>query len=421
MVAAEATTVYRTDTSNHQEGRAVTKLTKRTVEAAQPADKPTFLWDDQLSGFGLKVLPTGQRRYIVKYRVGAGGRTAQQRWITLGTHGAITAEQARDLATQALAAVARGEDPQGDKFTTRTAPTMTDLWTRYESDHLPHKKPTSQRDDQQKWRDVIGPRLGKRKVNEIARDDIDRLHRQLADTPYQANRTVALLSKLFNLAELWGMRPDGTNPCRHVRKFAEKHRERYLSSDEMERLGDALRQGLAAQTETPHMVAAIQLLLLTGARVNEVLTARWAWLDWDRRIIQLPDSKTGRKPLFLSEPAIAILRSLQALPTSEECPYIIRGRSKDQPLVNLAKPWQRICERAGLVDVRLHDLRHTAASIGVAQGMNLPVIGRLLGHTQASTTNRYAHVDIDPALAAVDLIGNVISAAMSSKDYGDKS
>ncbi len=319
------------------------------------------------------------------------------------------------MATQALAAVARGEDPQAGKLTARTAPTMADLWTRYETDHLPQKKLSSQRDDLQKWRDIIGPELAKQKVNDVARDDIVRIHRRLALTPYQANRALALLSKLFNLAELWGMRADGTNPCRHVTKFPEQHRERYLTGDELARLGDALRTGLAAQTETPYMVAAIQLLLLTGARLNEILTAQWAWVDWDRRVIQLPDSKTGRKPLFLSEPAIDVLRGLQALPTAKDCHYIIRGKSKSRSLVNLAKPWRRICERASLTGVRLHDLRHTAASVGVAQGMSLPVIGRLLGHTQASTTHRYAHVDIDPALAAVDLIGSAIYSAMNIK------
>ena len=388
------------------------KITKRSVEAIAPSDKPVFLWDDQLPGFGTKVLPNGQRRYIVKYRTSGGGRAASQRWYTLGTHGAITAEQARELAQQVLAAVARGEDPQGNKFALREAPNVRELWERYVSDHLPRKKESSGHDDRQKWLDYIAPALGDSKVHDVSRNDVDRLHRKLSDRPYQANRVIALLSKLFNLAERWGMRPDGTNPCRHVEKYPEERRERYLTAEEMSRLGDSLRDGLAAQTESPYMVAAIQLLLLTGGRLNEVLTARWDWVDFERRIIQLPDSKTGRKPLFLSEPAVEILRGLQALSTSAGSPFIIHGRGKDQPLVNLAKPWKRICERAGLKDVRLHDLRHTAASVGVSQGMNLPIIGRLLGHTQASTTHRYAHVDTDPALVAINLIGTSMSDAL---------
>lgn len=388
------------------------RLTKRFVEAIEPADKPTHIWDDQLSGFGVRVLPNGHRRYLVKYRTGGGGRTAPQRWYLLGTHGAITCEQARDLAQQVLAVVARGDDPQADKFAFRAAPTVTDLWQRYETDHLPHKKPTSASDDRQKWRDRIAPYLGSKKVKDISRDDIDRLHKRHADTPYQANRVIALLSKLFNLAELWGMRPDGSNPCRHIKKYAEEKRQRFLNQGELERLGDAMRDGLATQTESPHAVAALQLLLFTGARLNEILTARWEWVDFNRRVINLPDSKTGAKPLFLSETAIEVLRDLQTLATSDS-PYIIRGRHKDRPMVNLAKPWARLCERASIKNARIHDLRHTAASVGVAQGMNLPVIGRLLGHSQAATTHRYAHVDIDPALAAADRIGQTIATALN--------
>jgi integrase len=388
------------------------KLTKRVVEAAPVSEKAAYIWDDQLPGFGVKVLPSGQRRYLVKYRANGGGRTAPQRWYTLGTHGAITTDQARDLAQQVLAAVARGVDPQGNKFALRGAPIMEDLWARYENDHLPRKKKSSQHDDRQKWRDYIAPRLGRNKVHLVNHDDIFSLHKELGDRPYQANRVLALMSKLFNLAERWNMRPDGNNPCRHVPRYEEQSRERYLTVAELGRLGEALEAGLAAQSETPHMVAAVKLLLLTGARLNEILTAEWEWVDLDRRVITLPDSKTGRKPLYLSEAAVEVLRDLQKL-RGPESRFVIAGRFPDRPLTNLTKPWKRIRERAGIEDVRLHDLRHTAASIGVSQGMNLPVIGRLLGHTQASTTQRYAHVDIDPALAAADKIGTVVAGALT--------
>ena len=399
------------------------KLTKRVVEAVTPSDKPAYLWDDQLIGFGLKILPGGQRRYIVKYRTHGGGRGAPQRWYTVGTHGGITTDQARDLAQQILAAVARGEDPQGNKFALREAPTLQEVWDRYAAEHLPRKKPGPAKEDKQKWRDFVEKQLSKKRVDDINRDDIENIHKGLSDRPYQANRVIALLSKLLNLAEGWGVRPDGTNPCRHIQKFQEDSRERYLSISELERLGDALREGLDIQEETPYMVAAVKLLLLTGARLNEILTAKWEWVDLERRVVYLPDSKTGKKTLYLSEAAVEVLRGLQALTTTAGNPYVIQGRVKGQPLVNLTKPWARICKRAGLKNVRLHDLRHTAASIGVSQGMNLPVIGRLLGHTQASTTNRYAHVDIDPALAAADKIGNVVSGALglngTNKDHGN--
>lgn len=398
--------------SNHILVNVMARLTKRTVEAVEPGTAPVLLWDDQLPGFGVKVLPTGLRRYVVKYRVGGGGRTAPQRWLTLGTHGAITAEQARALAQQALAAVSRGEDPQREKEASRAAPSIEALWERYETDYLPRKKPSSIKNDRQMWRDYIEPAFRGKKVRDIDRDHIYRLHQHVSEHPYLANRIIALLSKLFNLAERWGFRADGTNPVRHLEKCPEQARQRYLSKEEIGRLGDALKEGLAAQTETPYMVAAIRLLLLTGARLNEILTARWEWVDLERRVIELPDSKTGRKTLFLSDPALDVLHELRGLSTSADCPFVIRGRVRNQSLVNLTKPWKRICARADLAGVRIHDLRHTAASIGVGQGMNLPVIGRLLGHTQASTTQRYAHVDIDPALAAANRIGTAVSDAL---------
>ncbi len=388
------------------------RLTKALIDNELPENKPKFLWDTQQSGFGVKVLPSGNKKYILKYRTKGGGRRAQQRWYLIGTHGAITLDQARGIARQVQGAIAEGKDPQGQKESFRGATTMQELWERFEKEHLPKRKEKTILHYQQIWAKHIRQAMGAKKVIDVNRDDVHRLHNHMSKHPYQANRAIAVLSKMFNLAEMWGVRPDGTNPCRHVEKYRENSRERYLNAEEMGRLGDALHEGLAAQTETPHMVAAVQLLLLTGARVSEILGARWEWIDWESRVIRLPDSKTGAKPVYLSETAIKILELLKGLPQAKESPYIIVGRVAGKPLSDLRHPWHRIRKRADLNDVRLHDLRHTAASIGVAQGMNLPVIGRLLGHSQASTTQRYAHVDVDPALDAVNKIGAVVSKAL---------
>ena len=390
------------------------KLTKRLVETVEPGPSPIFVWEAETPGFGLKVLPSGQRRYVAKYRVG-GGRSARQRWYMIGSHGTLTCDQAREIARDVLSLAAKGGDPQGTRVGVRDAATVRDLWSRYQEEHLPRKKPKSAHHDQQLWRLYIEPALASHRLSDVSRADIAALHQKLAARPYQANRLLALLSKMFNLAEGWGMRPDASNPCRHVEKFRERSRERYLNADEIARLAKALDDGVRVQTLTPYMAAAVRLLLLTGARLNEVLTARWEWVDWERRLIALPDSKTGAKPLYLSATAIEILRDLQSLPTSEASPFILRGRSADRPLVNLAKPWNRICEMAELEGVRLHDLRHTAASVAVGQGVSLPIIGRLLGHSQASTTQRYAHVDADPALAAADRVGEMIGGAMGRR------
>ncbi len=180
----------------------------------------------------------------------------------------------------------------------------------------------------------------------------------------------------------------------------------------MRRLGVALDELEANSSHGVYAAAAIKLLLLTGARVNEVLQARWDWVDWGRRCIILPDSKTGPKPLFLSNPALVVLRDLSARPEAATSAYIIKGRLRGKPLVNLAKPWKGLCRAAELDGVRIHDLRHTAASVGVGHGLSLPIIGRLLGHSQPQTTYRYAHVDGDPALLAINTIGETIGTAL---------
>ncbi|MCK5778802.1 MAG: tyrosine-type recombinase/integrase [Rhodospirillales bacterium] len=391
------------------------KLTKTYIDGLKAEDKPVYYWDDYIKGFGLKVLPTGNKKYVFKYRISGGGRRGQQRWYAIGTHGTITPDKARQIAQQVAGAIAEGRDPQGQKLAFRNAATIHDLWKRFEKEHLGRRKPSTSRHYKQIWAKHIKPRLGTKKVVDVNRDDIHRLHHQMSSHPYQANRAVAVLSKMFNLAEVWGMRPDGSNPCRHVEKYPERSRERYLNEEELGRLGEALQLGLAAQTETPHMVAAIELLLFTGARVGEILGARWEWVDYQKRVIALPDSKTGAKNIYLSDDAIAVLKRLEKLPQRKKNDFVIAGGIKKKPLSDLRHPWLRIRERAGLEGVRLHDLRHTAASIGVTVGMNLPVIGRLLGHTQAQTTQRYAHVANDPALAAADQIGAHIRAAMSKQ------
>ncbi|MDF2232396.1 tyrosine-type recombinase/integrase [Albimonas sp. CAU 1670] len=392
------------------------KLTKKVVETLEPIEgRPTFAWDSQLSGFGVKALPSGGRKYVVKYRAGGGGRGAQQRWLTLGTHGVITCEQARAMAQQALAAVSRGEDPQAEKAKRRATPTMRDLWARFAAEQLPRKKPSTALEYESQWRDIIEPAFGSHRVDALTRSEVDRLHKRMSDTPYRANRTLALMSRLMNLAEAWEWRPAGDNPCRHVEKFKEEARERYLTAEELSRLGSALSSMVAEGDIWPEVAAAVRLLLLTGARLNEILTARWEWVNIERRVIELPDSKTGRKPLYLSAAALAELEALKAATRDTDSPFLLPGRTKGKPLNNLSKPWKRICERAAISGVRLHDLRHTAASIAVGSGATLPVIGRLLGHRQAQTTQRYAHVDADPTLAVADQLGEVLTSALRTR------
>lgn len=388
------------------------KLTKRAVDELTSAGKPTHLWDDGLAGFGVKALPSGAKKYVVKYRASGGGRSAAQRWILLGAHGQLTCDQARQMAQQVLAAVARGEDPQAEKFSRRAAPTFDDVWARFVAEHLGQLKPPTRRDYEAQWRDVVQPKFGATPVASISRSDIESFHKGFKRTPYRANRILALCSRLMTLTEAWEWRPPGSNPCRHVQRFKEQSRSRYLSSNELEKLGVAVKEMVAAGEIQDSAANAIKLLLLTGARLNEILMAKWAWIDWERCALSLPDSKTGPKLVYLSDAALLLLKSQQKNAAEMGSEFVFPGRSVGKRMINLRKPWTRVCQRIDLHDVRLHDLRHTAASVAVGQGISLPVIGRLLGHSQAQTTLRYAHVDSDPALVAANQIGRAIGSKL---------
>jgi integrase len=259
----------------------------------------------------------------------------------------------------------------------------------------------------------VRPALGPKKIADVTRADIARLHHAHRETPYQANRILAVLSKMFSLAEAWGLRRDGSNPCRHIERNPERGRERMLSAPELARLGDAL----AAYDGSPYITAAVKLLLFSGARLSEILGLRWEWINLERGEARLPDSKTGAKTLHLPPPALAVLNGL---PRLEGNPYVIVGQKDGASLVNLQKPWQAIRKAAGLTDVRLHDLRHSYASVGAAGGDSLLVIGKLLGHHHAATTERYAHLALDPIkAAAASIAGRIASALEGANGNGE--
>ncbi len=389
------------------------KLTKRLVESIKPnPERDIVVWDSELPGFGIRVWPSGKRTYILFFRTTEG----RQRKPTIGQHGPITTEQARNIALQWLSQVKQGADPGKDKFTARNAPTITELADRYMSEHAKVKKrPGSVQADETLLRLHILPRLGTMKINAIDRKDIAQLHHAMRDRPGAANRTIALLSKMFNLAEKWSLRPDGSNPCRHIEKYKERKIERFLSSDELARLGEVLNEVERTRTEMPSVIPAIRLLLFTGCRLSEILTLQWDDVDLENQCLRLRESKTGAKVVYLPPAAIEVLEEIER---HENNPYVIAGAKPGSHLVNLQKPWQRIRAMADLDDVRIHDLRHSFASVAVASGLSLPMIGALLGHTQPQTTQRYAHLAADPLRQATNMIGKRIAAAIMGDDGG---
>ncbi|RUM43774.1 MAG: integrase [Desulfocapsa sp.] len=309
-----------------------------------------------------------------------------------------------------LGEVAAGRDPAEDRDKARISKTMGDLLDQFIDEHVVAKLKKNTIGAHKSSINLHVPqKLKNRFIIEISRRDMSNLHNKMQDTPSQANRTIAMLSKFFNWCEQNGHRDNGSNPCRHIKRYKEHKRERFLSPEELSRLSRALKDAEKEQTATPWSIAAIRLLIFTGARLNEILTLKWEYVDFDLKQIRLPDSKTGRKSIYLNDPALDLLAGV---PRTEGNPFVICGARKGRNLVNLQKPWRRIRSAAGLDDVRLHDLRHTFASFGAIGGISLPIIGGLVGHSQPGTTARYAHLSNDPLMAASNAIGSEIAKAM---------
>jgi integrase len=388
---------------------ATLRITKRAVDAATPKVTDSYLWDDELSGFGLKVTPTGSKTYLIQYRLG--GRQGRTRRVTVGRHGVLTADQARIEAKKLLGDVAAGRDPADARDKAKGSIAFGTAVEHFLDQHVGSKLKPSTAGEYRRLVLLYLPRnLKSRPLAEIKHADIARLHLSLQGKLYQANRLIAVLSKFFNWAEKHGLRTVGTNPCRHIEKYRERKRERFLTEEEFERLGRALTDAeRGTMMTTPWIIAAIRLLILTGARLGEIRTLRWTEVDVRRRMLRLGDSKTGEKTIQLSDAALEVLARI---PRLLDNPYVICGVKPRACLVNLQKPWRRIRRAAGLDDVRIHDLRHSFASVAAAHGLSLPVIGALLGHSQPATTARYAHLAQTPLARANAEISGRIAATL---------
>lgn len=383
------------------------KITKRLVEAAEPRDKDYIICDDDLAGFAVRILPSGRRSYIAQYRIGN-----RYRRMSLGAHGVLTPEKARRMAFKVLAAVKDGEDPAGERSRARKACTVKELAERFDEEHISVRlKPGTAREYRRNLRRFILPALGRLKVAEVTRADIAKFHHDLRHIPYQANRNLEVISKMFVLAEMWGMRPDGSNPRLHIKKYPEEKRERYLSQEELTSLGTVLSEAEQIGVEDIYAISAIRLLIFTGCRLNEIMSLKWTEVDLENSCLRLSDSKTGARVVHLGAPALDLLTNLKRQPNN---PWVICGKIPGTNRKEIQKFWQRIRHRAGIDDVRIHDLRHSFASNAVSQGMSLPMIGKLLGHTQVQTTARYAHLAADPVKAAADAISSNIAEHLNA-------
>ena len=421
------------------------------MEAIAPSDKIVFLWDIEIPGFGVRVTPNGVRSYILQYSI-----NKRERRITIGRHGyEFTAEQARNEARRLRGLIATNQDPLQKQEKDQAPETIAVLGKRYLEEYArPHKKLSGYAQDKRNLDNHIIPLVGNLLIAGIERQDISRLMKEVAagktareeKTIKQgkrivsggeivANRVFALMSKMLALAEDWHYRPASTNPCKGIKKFKENKIERFLSTEELSRLGNALdaaRKGqliidpdaeiqvhekrkrggqikVGPRSEDRRAIDAITLLLLTGCRLGEILELKWSYVDFERRMLLLPDSKTGRKIVYLSEHAIEVLKSITH---NTKDVFVFPGKDPKKPIKTIRKPWVNICKAAGLSDLRLHDLRHSFASVGASGGLSLTVIGALLGHSNPTTTARYAHLAASPVHQAADQIGAIINKSL---------
>lgn len=390
--------------------RITDKLVK---ELAAPDKGNRIVYDAKISGFGIRVTAAGAKSFVLNYRI-----DGRERRYTIGSYGPGLwgVERARKRAGECRRLIDRGEDPLAERIGKRRAPTVADLCDRYEEDHLPRKRESSAKEDRAMIAKIIRPKIGSMKVESVRYTDVDRLHRSMKATPYRANRMLALLSKMFSLAVVWEMRAE--SPTKGVERFPEAKRHRYLSAEELGRLTETL-----AKHPDQQAANVVRLLLLTGARKGEALSAEWSQIDLEAGTWTKPGATTKQNTEHrtpLSDAAVTLLKGIQASAARDDSgdlksAHLFPGRNPGAPLEDVKHAWSDLRKAAKIKDVRIHDLRHSFASILASAGASLPLIGALLGHTQPATTARYAHLFDDPQRKAANTVGAIVTGKPSAE------
>ena len=382
-------------------GRARIKISKRTVDALSVTCGDEIFWDRELPGFGVRVYSSDKKKYVVQSR-GPGG----SRRITLGQHGELTAERARRKAAEVIDRIKQGADPV--PAAPGAALTVAALAERYMEAHVSVSCSAHTASLYQgSLNNHILPALGTMPVDAVTREHVSALHLGLRRTPRAANRALMVLSKMFSLAEAWGLSEADGNPCRFVVRYREGKRERFLTPEEYRRVGRSLAELEAEGRVTAHAAAALRLLMLTGCRRTEILTLRWDDVDRKSEELRLRHAKTGARMVPLTPTAVAVVAGIARVSGN---PWVFVNGKANGRLSHLSKAWYRVRERAGVEDVRIHDLRHSFASRALALGESLTMIGRLLGHSDTGSAERYAHLERDAEKTSAAMVGSSIEA-----------
>ena len=386
----------------------ILKLTKTILDKLQTKSKEYFIWDDVLKGFGVRISPHGKKTFIVQYR-----HNKRTQRVRIGHYGSSTVFEARRDARILLGEIAKGRSPAKHLRENRNSPTLAFVADRFMREHVQVRlKPTTQSDYKHNLKAYILPVLGVRQVSSINHQDVHDLHQKMSKTPIQANRTVSVLSKIFNMSEKWGYRQNSSNPCTQIERYKEVRRHRFLDQQELSQLWDALEAFEQNRMISFYAVQAFRLLILTGCRLGEIRTLKWEYVKGNR--VEFPDTKTGYKRVPFNRDAMLVLSRITKQANN---PYVICGSVEGQPIINLQKSWRRVRTRAGLDDVRIHDLRHTFASHAVMNGTPLAIVSKLLGHSQIATTMRYAHLADAELLEATNNVGSFLSHGPRKSDF----
>jgi len=388
------------------------KLTKSAVDAAAVTGKDYELRDTIVPGFLCKVTAHGRKVFMLQYRTNWGERRKPK----IGQFGELTVEQARSIAQDWLADVRKGNDPSAAKLAARMAPTVKELCGQFIEEYSkPRNKPRTV-DTYQGYIDrYIISALGKLKVPDVTRAHITALMRDLARIAVTANRVLACLRKMFNMAEVWGYRPDGSNPCRHVPKYREDGETRYIVNDELARLYTYLDRADAEGLEHPTLTLAIRLQFEFSARMSEIRTLEWAWVDFDNRRVVWPDSKTGDISKPMSEVAYHLLFNAPRISDSPYvCPAIFDSK-KPLPEGTYYHAWTRVLDRAEVPHVGTHGIRHRAATDIANSGVPIKVGMTLTAHKTVTQFMTYVHTEDDPVRAAAEKVANLRQDTINSR------